>query len=330
MGKTNSIVDKEWEEILKSMNIRYPIKNTGNFIEDYFNTMRMYIKKIRNTTYFQTLNHEDEKELKSNLYNLGGMFVCFWTNVNNYRNKYDETIDFQYKETKNTFLPGGHNYNAFLSKYYKMTPNLFENFYSKYIDSIEEFVNNKGKLPKYLYNIIKSDNYYFVQKLQLFRLEDVPQKLKEKHKYLSLPNYYQINGKLGEREVYEKMFKNDKTTCYRDAFFDNEYPILEWINHNIYEDTPITKEEKFLRRYLEDDKKAILHFLAHKEKDEEIVPYEIYQYAAIKEEDIIKILEELIEDREFCSKKIYKKDGKYYHFCDILWKKENDSNKVYC
>ena len=54
--------------------MNFELPNTGNFQESYFNEMKDLINKIKTNKYINTLDENQEDELKENLHRLGSMF----------------------------------------------------------------------------------------------------------------------------------------------------------------------------------------------------------------------------------------------------------------
>lgn len=237
----NQIANEEWIELRKQLGLRYcnNIKTCENFLEQYFVEMQRLIDEIKNNPYE---NKEDESKLKSDLYELDGMFVLYKYNmryyfdyINTKFNLYNTENQISYPYVHISFFHS-HSFNKYLSWKNYFSPALFEGYYLKVVDAIEEFVQSRGeKLPKYLYNLREGEfGYFFVEKYEYFDWKDIPH---ERGANLSLPNYHQISGFHGKLEDYEKLYyrwfsrKKDFEECFN-RFIETEWPIRQWITEN--------------------------------------------------------------------------------------------------
>ena len=154
MNIENRIADQEWNEILKSVYMNFKLPNTGNFQESYFNEMKDLINKIKTNKYINTLDENQEDELKENLHKLGSMFYLYDSCMKKYKKNHPE-FEYEKLELFSYYsLPCSHNYNVYLSKNI-FSPLLFQKYYMLMVNVIESFVDSRGDTPKYLYNLIK-------------------------------------------------------------------------------------------------------------------------------------------------------------------------------
>lgn len=308
MTNQNIKKDIEWQKILDELNINIPIKNTGDFKQNYFDAMKTLIKKIKANKYIEVVNEENKNELKHDLYNLGCLFYGYRHKINSYYMEYDKenyNKEFVPKwETLFGYLPTSHNYNAYLNR---LTPALYEHYYLLQIGVIEEFINNNGQQPKYLYELYdyQRNRFWFVAKLELFTKEDIPNS-----DNLNLPHYYPINTAAMTIEEYEEYYKKHSLEKYFPNFKKYEFPIKDWISKH-------RKNENWDMERIPNDVfmmpkvKIINHLRLNVKKDEIVYPKDFSYYYGIPESEVISILDTVCSSDYYIGKieKITDKSG---------------------
>lgn len=253
--KTN----EEWLEIRESLGLRY-CKNVNlseNFMENYFLEMERLIKEIKTNPYVSTLNEDDKKQLIQNLYELDGMLVLYNNNMTKYckymnktYNLYDTDKEYDFNYIFITGYGGFlhcHNYNKYLSWGNYFSPLLFEKYYMLMVESIEEFVKNRGsKPPRHIYKLVEEKECFRIEVYEYFTYKDIPH---ERGAHLYLPYYHQINIPTRSLEEYDEYYKEiygrDYELYYK-TFKDEIWPIVQWIYENRKDFVDTNNNEKYI------------------------------------------------------------------------------------
>lgn len=241
MDSKYQLTKKQWEELSKKLYYCKNINPENSFFEEYFKEMNRLIIEIKQNPYPYSLEEEDKQKLKSDLYNLDGMFITYYSNMLKFCIYMNETFHLYDTENEFDFLlhkinyPHSHNFNKYLSWGDYFSPELFKEYYMLIVDAIEEFLKNKGEFhPKYLYNLIEGTTGFLVEKYEYLTWDMIPH---EKGTNLSLLEYHKISGPHGTKENYEKFYrhyyKNEKEferVFYN--FLERVWPIRVWISEN--------------------------------------------------------------------------------------------------
>lgn len=187
--------DQEWNEISKDLPLKGEIKEKKRYTRDeHLNDMKEIIIKIRNHPYITEQSDENRKDIINLLYNISKMFFCFPYDMNaiykaNNEDKWEPRFDVC---GPSCGLPTSHGFCANLSL---LNLELLKKYYFKQLDSIEYFIDTKGKLPQYLYGLRRDyvhPNYqFFVETLEYITERD-----KEKN-IIYVPNYFSK----GEKQI---------------------------------------------------------------------------------------------------------------------------------
>ena len=251
----NEISNEEWLKIRESLGLRYckNVELSENFMENYFVEMEHLIKKIKENSYISTLNEEDKKRLISDLYELDGMLVLYNSNMTKYCKYMNETYNLYDTNKKYDFEYiyitgyGGflhcHNFNKYLSWGNYFSPLLFKKYYMLMVESIEEFVKNRGsKPPTHIYKLVEEKDFFRIEVYEYFTYKDIPH---ERGAHLYLPYYHQINIPTRSFEEYSAYYK-DYYGMDKENFTNVVWPIIEWIYENRKEFIDTNNVEKYI------------------------------------------------------------------------------------
>lgn len=185
--------DQEWNKISKDLPLKGKMKEKKKYTrDDYLNDMKEMIIKIRNHPYIKEQSEENKNDIVKLLYDVSSMFFCFPHRINAiYRENGEDNWEPPFDICGHGFgLPTSHGFCANLSL---LTLELLEKYYFKQLESIEYFIDTKGKLPKYLYELRKNyvhPNYqFFVETLEYITERD-----KEKD-IIYVPDYFHKSEK---------------------------------------------------------------------------------------------------------------------------------------
>jgi len=222
----NRIADEEWTAILAELglNKKCNLPNVGGFADNYFAGMEGLIASIRSNPYLETLSIEDKARMMEDFSVLGSLFHCYGIHMRRYNEAHPESaVDYKRYQIRSSCPPTAHNYYSCLrDSLFK--PMLVRNYYMRYLDSIEEFVESRGVYPEYLYNVRWNSERFVIDKLELLSCEKVGTT------GLLLPNYYVVNQKPASLEKHLELYA--KYNINPKNFVESEWPVLCWVAEN--------------------------------------------------------------------------------------------------
>ena len=166
---------------------------------------------------------------------------------------------------------------------YYLTPIMFDNYYLKIVDVIDEFVKNNGDvIPKYLYSLTSFKGNWVIDILEYF-----PKKIIESENELKLPNYYCITAPIKELSYYKQLFKKEENAK---RFEQLEYPIYEYIKENRTNNKPIF----FFKNAFKGSKQNICHYISSLTNDDIFTLKDVSYNCGYSLEEVKNIIDELL------------------------------------